>query len=448
MTGATKFLYTNFDSAVPSTSDYPRGNYSSTSPEATPSSASSNHSPINNALLRRVHTKSRRGCLNCKRRRIKCPENHPDCTQCTKRGLTCEWPEIQIEQTGNDGKRVARAIPRQVDSPNTFSIEDFRLFNHFITECHPSHPLGNEEQWTHAIPSIAHNHEYLLHAMLALAASDISECNPNDTALAVSGMNHRVRAIETLSTALSRGVHTMEEGNAMLATCYTLVFQSALIADGFPEYMSFIRGCMVVAWQMGVKQLTFLFQGILSDEQLERMGPHLKGAADIDPVLTNGAIGSLEACRPLVMKDAEMAFHQCLLEIVQAVQISSRQAYIGIMKIYAIFAYNMSAIEFHEFIHPDNQVGLLLQAHMIAIQVIMEPVFNGEDRANEDAGTKKKKPWRPKHAGSVAWLNSIEEKISDEMAPWFAWPIAQRDAARARIAEETLAHSQALLKAF
>jgi hypothetical protein len=117
----------------------------------------------------------------------------------------------------------------------------------------------------------------------------------------------------------------MEEGNAMLATCYTLVFQSALIADGFPEYMSFIRGCMVVAWQMGVKQLTFLFQGILSDEQLERMGPHLKGPPGIDPVLTNGAIGSLEACRPLVVKDAEMAFHQCLLEIVQAVQISSRQ---------------------------------------------------------------------------------------------------------------------------
>ena len=88
---------------------------------------------------------------------LQCPENHPDCTQCTKRGLTCEWPEIQIEQTGNDGKRIARAIPRQVDSPNTFSMEDFRLFNHFVKECHPSHPLGNEERWTHDIPSIAHN---------------------------------------------------------------------------------------------------------------------------------------------------------------------------------------------------------------------------------------------------------------------------------------------------
>ncbi|KFY82809.1 hypothetical protein V500_10320 [Pseudogymnoascus sp. VKM F-4518 (FW-2643)] len=443
---ATKFLYTNFNSAVPSTSAYPGGTSSSTSPEATPPSSTSNssRSPINNALLRRVHTKSRRGCLNCKRRRIKCPENHPDCTQCTKRGLSCEWPEIQIEQTGNDGKRIARVIPRQVDSPNTFSIEDFRLFNHFIKECHPSHPLGNEERWTHDIPSIAHNHEYLLHAMLALAASDISECSPNDSALALSGMNHRVRAIETLSTALSRGVHTMEEGNAMLATCYTLVYQSALIADGFPEYMSFIRGCMVVAWQMGVKQLKFLFEGILSDEQLHKMGPYLKGAPDIDPELTNGAISSLEACRPLVVRDAEKAFFECLLEIVQAAQISSRQAYIGIMKIYGIFAYYMSATDFHQFIHPNNQVGLLLQAHMIAIQMILDPVLNNEN----NAGTTMDKPWRPRHSGSVAWLNSIEVKMSDEMAPFFAWPIARRDEARERIAEESFMRSQAFKEAF
>jgi hypothetical protein len=84
---------------------------------------------------------------------------------------------------------------------------------------------------------------------------------------------------------------------------------------------------------------------------------------------------------------------------------------------------------------------------MIAIQIIMEPVFEGEDHANEVAGGMRKR-WRAKHAGSIAWLNSIEEKISDEMAPWFAWPISQRDAARARIVEQTLAHNQALLKEF
>lgn len=161
--------------------------------------------------------------------------------------------------------------------------------------------------------------------MLALAASDISECSPNDSALALSGINHRVRAIETLSAALSRGVQTMEQGNAMLATCYTLVYQSALIADGFPEYMSFIRGCMVVAWQMGVKQLRFVFEGMLGDDQLVKMGPHLQGPPGIKPELTDGAIASLETCRPLVVRKAESDFFECLLEIVKAAQISCRQ---------------------------------------------------------------------------------------------------------------------------
>jgi hypothetical protein len=61
-------------------------------------------------LERRGHTKSRRGCYNCKRRRIKvcylvlaycligflpyikCQETHPACGHCTKTGLKCEYP--------------------------------------------------------------------------------------------------------------------------------------------------------------------------------------------------------------------------------------------------------------------------------------------------------------------------------------------------------------------
>lgn len=114
------------------------------------------------------------------------------------------------------------------------------------------------------------------------------------------------------------------------------------------------------------------------------------------------------------------------------------------MKIYGIFAYYMSATDFHQFIHPNNQVGLLLQAHMIAIQIILDPVLNNED----NAGTTMDKPWRPRHSGSVAWLNNIEVKMSDEMAPFFAWPIARRDAARDRIAEESFMRSQAFKEAF
>jgi hypothetical protein len=43
-------------------------------------------------IPRKGHTKSRRGCLNCKRRRIKCSEKHPECHHCLKSGLQCEYP--------------------------------------------------------------------------------------------------------------------------------------------------------------------------------------------------------------------------------------------------------------------------------------------------------------------------------------------------------------------
>lgn len=160
--------------------------------------------------------------------------------------------------------------------------------------------------------------------MLALAASDLASSSPGDSALTLSAISHRVTAIKALNVALSRGVHTMEEGNAMLATCYALCFQSALMADAFPEYMSFIRGCMVVAWQMGAKRLTFIFEGMLGEDQLVRMGPYLQGAPDIEPALTRAAIESLERCAHLVVRESEREFHACCLEIARASAVSSR----------------------------------------------------------------------------------------------------------------------------
>jgi len=285
--------------------------------------------------------------------------------------------------------------------------------------------------------------------MLALAASDLASSSHGDSVLTLSAMSHRVTAIKALNAALSRGVHTMEEGNAMLATCYTLVFQSALMADAFPEYMSFIRGCMVVAWQMGTKRLKFIFDSMLGDDQLVKMGPFLQGAPDIDPALTNAAIESLERCQHLVVKDSEKAFHACCLEIAHASAVSSRggklppslfvfldkphknsrsTAYMGIMKIYGIFAYYMSAADFHHLVDPANQIGLLLQAHLIALQTILEPVLK-----HEVVPPKPENRAKPKHSGSVAWLDTIHGKVGEEMREWFEWPMRRAEDLRRMI---------------
>lgn len=47
-------------------------------------------------MERRGHTKSRRGCYNCKRRRIKCQETKPACGHCGKGGLKCEYPSMPV----------------------------------------------------------------------------------------------------------------------------------------------------------------------------------------------------------------------------------------------------------------------------------------------------------------------------------------------------------------
>lgn len=182
--------------------------------------------------------------------------------------------------------------------------------------------------------------------MLALAASDLA-CNQPDKpvcntapestgsalatastaeqrSLAATAMNHRVLAIKSLQNALAKGVPDMETGNAMLATCYVLVFQSVLISDGFPEFMSFIRGCMVVAYQMGMKGMKFIFDNIMPDDQLRVVGPSLEADPAIPLHIMEPVIESLRFCEYLVVRPAEKEFFDALMEIVVKSQESAK----------------------------------------------------------------------------------------------------------------------------
>ncbi|KAJ5627950.1 hypothetical protein N7490_010178, partial [Penicillium lividum] len=52
----------------------------------------SNQSSLGNkSRRRRPHTKSRRGCRNCKLRRIKCDETEPQCQKCLSFDVTCNY---------------------------------------------------------------------------------------------------------------------------------------------------------------------------------------------------------------------------------------------------------------------------------------------------------------------------------------------------------------------
>ena len=88
-----------------------------------------------NKPARRGHFKSRLGCLNCKRRRVKCNEQRPTCSPCQRLGLTCDYAITP----------AAGGTPRGVSS--SLALEDLHFYHRFLNTAFPSLPLGADTVW-------------------------------------------------------------------------------------------------------------------------------------------------------------------------------------------------------------------------------------------------------------------------------------------------------------
>jgi Fungal Zn(2)-Cys(6) binuclear cluster domain len=93
------------------------------------------------------HTKSRKGCYSCKRRKIKCQETLPQCGHCLKAGYVCQYPTV--------GARTGLTMVHPEDPP-AFRGIDMRFFHHFLTTAYPYIPVRADTIWTHQVPSFAH----------------------------------------------------------------------------------------------------------------------------------------------------------------------------------------------------------------------------------------------------------------------------------------------------
>jgi hypothetical protein len=100
-------------------------------------------------MPRKGHTKSRRGCFTCKKRKIKCQETHPMCGNCEKAGMTCEYPSPPTVP-------LPAPIMQPQSTPTIFSIKDMQFFHHFLIKAYPHLPVGADQLWTIDVPSFAH----------------------------------------------------------------------------------------------------------------------------------------------------------------------------------------------------------------------------------------------------------------------------------------------------
>lgn len=93
--------------------------------------------------------KSRRGCFNCKRRRVKCSETIPECRGCNRMGLVCLYPESHLPTP----KRLHSTRPSSVK--RCVNLDHLRFYHHFLVEAYPPAPHGAEPVW-HNVAAMSH----------------------------------------------------------------------------------------------------------------------------------------------------------------------------------------------------------------------------------------------------------------------------------------------------
>jgi hypothetical protein len=130
---------------------------------------------------RRSHAKSRRGCLNCKSRHIKCDEGGPPCERCKLRGTVCEYAapgsgsktsslaEVQ-KDTAADAAKI-----NELRFPSDRRLLELQLMHRWSTLTYKSccTPGANDDEiWEQLVPTLAVQYDFLLNGLLALAAFD------------------------------------------------------------------------------------------------------------------------------------------------------------------------------------------------------------------------------------------------------------------------------------
>ncbi|KAJ5121098.1 uncharacterized protein N7515_009059 [Penicillium bovifimosum] len=206
--------------------------------------------------LRRPHRKSRHGCAECKRRRVKCDEGRPSCSNCAKRHSECEygsstsllWANEESPATrsslGSDSGQpgdpasglahsASTSTPRteaadsfkilsQLGSENaetstasTLNLHDLELIMQWCTTTF--HTLSRSERtdpiWRDLVPKEALSHPFLMHGILALSALHLARTGP-ELSQRPSYLNRAV-AHQNQALALFRGMlGDVKESNA------------------------------------------------------------------------------------------------------------------------------------------------------------------------------------------------------------------------------------------
>ncbi|KAK0708184.1 hypothetical protein B0H67DRAFT_603219 [Lasiosphaeris hirsuta] len=362
-------------------------------------------------IPKKGHTKSRRGCNNCKRRKVKCQETLPECANCKRLGLGCVYPEPHQSHQYPSTPSPSAALQ---STPITFTMEDLRYFHHYLTTAYPPLPMGGDAIWKD-VAALSHNFDYLIHAMLGLGASHLNLYSGDCSSQA---LEHRVKAIQSLNQALSKPCSSRAEGDARFAAIMALTFQSSCMPEGMNEFLTMVRGCHVIA---GTGMLSFedsLFRSFTQQgytDSLRRqyaMGSHDFTLEPETEIRFDEFVVSLRALAPLCSSPLELKF-------LAVTERSAKMAKTFPLEAFAEFTTQYSMVrsasneEFGPLTDPTNFPAQILLIHFILIEYAIGEIALGE--ANKRFAFRRR--------ACLAWVDQLLKSLPEEYESYIQWSV-------------------------
>ncbi|KAI0397335.1 hypothetical protein F5Y17DRAFT_455250 [Xylariaceae sp. FL0594] len=197
------------------------------------------------------HTKSRKGCENCKRRHIRCDENFPQCRNCTKHKTRCPyletpaadqtatspaasdlgWWHDELEVVAEWKRSLVFPFPDMVvtaPDPTQYSEEELCLIYRAAAIYQDLKVMGANgfTLWTCYIPiiiTLGATHRFVMDSLLAFMADYFAD-RTHRPQVGIMAYEHRGKAINGVQKALQvLGPHNAE---AVLAATIVLSWQA------------------------------------------------------------------------------------------------------------------------------------------------------------------------------------------------------------------------------
>ncbi|KAI9150327.1 Sterol uptake control protein [Paramyrothecium foliicola] len=191
---------------------------------------------------RRAHTKSRKGCDACKKRKVKCDERYPSCFNCTRRGIGCSFAlknpppdsgplasQSPLSSLGgSDPLRGTYPSGGQLDPSSERWWFGLELMHHYTNMTANTLALRPDMQyaWRITVPELAYKCQFLMHAILSVTALHKARLLPSQREMYLNASaHHQLAGLEGFRAALL----DLNDDNWKECTCFaSLVAASAL----------------------------------------------------------------------------------------------------------------------------------------------------------------------------------------------------------------------------